>query len=147
MTRLAVAVLAALFLLASCVAPDRTYEPYEADAVSTAEDAASAAQTALLAVDASTRGNVTQNYLSVVLEDAEADASGVQGTFDSIQPPGSEGDKLKDELDKLLDDAASVLEELRITVRRGELEKLPDIAHPLNDTAKKLDDFATEHER
>jgi hypothetical protein len=140
-------VIAPLLLLASCVAPDRTYEPYEADAVATAEDAASAAQTALLAVDASTRSNVTQNYLSIVLEEAEADASGVQGTFDSIQPPNSEADRLKNELDKLLDDAASVLEELRIAIRRGELEKLPDIAHPLDDTAKKLDDFATAHER
>jgi hypothetical protein len=134
-------------VLVSCVAPARTFEPYEADAVSTAEDALAASETALLAVEASEKDNVTAPYLSVVLAESEESAGGVQGQFDSIQPPGTEGDALRDELDKLLDDATQVLEELRVHVRRGELEKLPAIAKPLEEVSKKLDEFARAHER
>jgi hypothetical protein len=128
------------------VAPARTYEPYEADAVATAEEVVSASETALLAVDSAAKDNAYANYLSVVLAESEEDAKSVQGQFESIQPPGEEADRLRVELVKLIDEAVPILEELRIAVRRSEIDSLPDIAAPLEDVSKRLDEFARAHE-
>jgi hypothetical protein len=142
-----VAVPLVLVLCTACVAPDRTFQPYEADAVSTAQDAVSAAQTALLATQAGAKGNATANYLSVILGEAEDAASSVQGQFDSIQPPDARSDALRTRLDGMLDDITKVLEQLRIHARRGEVDRLSRIAQPLEKASKKLDRFATDHER
>jgi hypothetical protein len=130
----------------ACVASARTYSAYEADAYATASEVLAGVQTALLATEASAKGNVFATSLSVLLKDAEDQAGGAQGRFDSVQPPNEDADRLKAELDELLTEAADVLEELRIHVRRGELERLTDIAEPLEALAKKLDEFVKAHE-
>ena len=134
------------FLLVGCVAPARTLKPYEADAVATAEEMQSAVETALLASQTAAKGNAYGNYLSAVFGDTEDTASAVQSNFDSEQPPDLVADKLRDELDSILQSAATVLMSLRIHARRGEIARLDQIALPLKKVSADLDDFIKTHE-
>jgi hypothetical protein len=133
-------------VVGGCVAPARTYEPYEADAVTTAEETQSAIETALLAAAAAAKDRAYGNYLSALLGDTEDTASAVQSSFDSEQPPNHLADRLHSDLDSILQDAASVLVALRIHARRGEINRLGEIARPLHKVSDNLDDFIKEHQ-
>jgi hypothetical protein len=137
------------FVLAACVphpvGPARTFAKYEGKAVTTAESALSAVETARLTAEAASKGNSFGPYTASVIADSEAAATGVQGTFGSIQPPGPEADKLRSELDQLLSDAASHLTDLRVAARRGRLAELSAVAAPLAEDADRLRAFAEEH--
>jgi alkanesulfonate monooxygenase SsuD/methylene tetrahydromethanopterin reductase-like flavin-dependent oxidoreductase (luciferase family) len=124
----AVAVVA---LTAGCVGPTRSDGDFEKKAGNTAKAVASALATARLAADGAGHAKETSNYLSVVLGEAEEDASAAQATFDSYQPPSSDADKLRSDLDTLLSDAIDGLTALRITARRGQLDRLPTISRQL----------------
>lgn len=137
--------LCCLLALESCVAPARTLKPYEADAVTTAEETQSAVQTALLASQSAARGNASGNYLSALFGDTEDTASAVQSSFDSEQPPSPIGDRLRNDLDSILQDAAAGLVALRIHVRRGEISRLDQIAAPLRKVSTDLDHFIAAH--
>jgi hypothetical protein len=137
--------LALLLVLAACVAPVRTPKVYEAKAAKTAEEARSAVESARLFVETGARGRAFAPYLSIAIAEAEKDASGAAGAFDSMQPPDHESDQIREELDALLTEATSVISELRIAVRRGQLADLVSIARPLAELSKKLDRFLEEH--
>jgi hypothetical protein len=136
---------AVLLLVGACTGPVRSSEVYESKAGQTAETAASAVQTALLAVDAANGGKAFGRYLTQVLVQAEEDAGSAQGTFDGIQPPDQRADELRGRLDDLLTEATGTLAELRIAARRGRFAELPELAEPLGEVAAKLDDFAKAH--
>jgi hypothetical protein len=135
--------------MSACVAhpvgPARTYGKYESKARTSAKSVASSLQTALLAVRAAGRDRMFGPYLSELLSDCEDDASKVQNTFDSIQPPNPSGDRLRNELDDLLTDALDQLGEVRIMARRGRLADLGDKAGDLEQAAQRLDDFDKAH--
>lgn len=128
--RRALALLLAL-LTASCVSPSRTDRDYELKAGNSAKAVASSVATALLGVEAARRHRATGPYLSVLLGGAEEDASSVQSQFDSVQPPSAHADAQRAKLDDLLSQAVDGLSKLRITVRRGELDRLDAQARPL----------------
>jgi len=136
---------AVLLLVGACTGPVRSSEVYESKAGQTAETAASAVQTALLAVDAANGGKAFGRYLTQVLVQAEEDAGSAQGAFDGIQPPDQRADQLRGRLDGLLTEATGTLAELRIAARRGRFAELPELAEPLPEVAAKLDDFAKAH--
>ena len=136
---------AVLLLVGACTGPVRSSEVYESKAGQTAETAASAVQTALLAVDAANGGKAFGRYLTQVLVQAEEDAGSAQGAFDGIQPPDQRADQLRSRLDDLLSEATGTLAELRIAARRGRFAELPELAEPLPEVATKLDDFAKAH--
>lgn len=142
MRLLALAVSAAL--VTGCAAPAFNGRDYELKAVDSADAVASAVATALLGVQAAEKHRTTEAYLSVLVGSAEKDALSVQGTFDSTQPP-RRSDALRAELDTLLSDATSGLAELRITVRRGELDQLGPIAAKLRPTLNLLRRLAEDH--
>ncbi|MEA2477704.1 MAG: hypothetical protein QOC87_1903 [Actinomycetota bacterium] len=135
-----------LMLLVSCQAPARTYPPFEADAVATAQQAKSAVETALLAATTAAKGNAFGNYLSPTLGDAEDTAGAVQGSFDLEQPPDRAADQLRAQLDQILSQANTVLMQLRIHARRGELDRLAEIAQPLTKVSSDLDSFIKAHQ-
>lgn len=147
MVRLVVAVVlcAALAGCVQTVSPARTFDDYEHKAKNTAESVLSSVQTARLASRIAGDGDAFGPYTSVVLSDAEDGASHAQEVFSSIQPPDAHSDRLRNELGKLVVKATDALSTLRIASRRGELNQLPDLAKPLRDIAKKLDDFVTRH--
>lgn len=138
-------VVAAVLLAGACTGPVRSSPVYESKAGQTAAVAASAVQTALLAVDAAKDGKAYGRYLTQVLVEAEDDAGSAQGTFDGIQPPDDRADELRASLDELLGDATTILADLRIAARRGRFAELPELAKPLPEVAAKLDAFAEAH--
>ena len=138
-----------VFAVAGCfqpVGPARTFHDYELKAESTAKSARSSVETARLAVRIATRDRAFPPYVSVLLSEAETDASNSQGTFEGIQPPDQRADRLRDQLSQLLTQTGDVLSTLRITARRAELERLRGEATRLPALSKRLDDFAAAHE-
>lgn len=127
---------------AGCVGPARTDAAYRGKAATSAKDARSAVETAQLAVDAARRKKALGPYLSVLLSSAEEGASSVQATFDSIQPPDSRADDLRDRVDDALQRAVSTLADLRIAARRGEIDQLASKAAPLADISRDLDQLS-----
>lgn len=136
---------AVLLLVGACTGPVRSSEVYESKAGQTAATAASAVQTAALAVDAAKGDKAFGRYLTQLLVEAEEDAGSAQGTFDGIQPPDQRADQLRSRLDDLLAEATGTLAELRVAARRGRFAELPELARPLPGVAAKLDDFAKAH--
>ena len=136
---------AVLLLVGACTGPVRSSEVYESKAGQTAATAASAVQTAALAVDAAQGDKAFGRYLTQLLVEAEEDADSAQGTFDGIQPPDQRADQLRSRLDDLLTEATGTLAELRVAARRGRFAELPELARPLPGVAAKLDDFARAH--
>jgi len=136
---------AVLLLVGACTGPVRSSEVYESKAGQTAATAASAVQTAALAVDAAKGNKAFGRYLTQLLVEAEEDAGSAQGTFDGIQPPDQRADQLRSRLDELLSEATGTLAELRVAARRGRFAELPELARPLPGVAAKLDDFAKAH--
>ena len=136
---------AVLLLLGACTGPVRSSDVYESKAGQTAATAASAVQTAALAVDAAKGDKAFGRYLTQLLVEAEEDAGSAQGTFDGIQPPDQRADELRSRLDDLLTEATGTLAELRVAARRGRFAELPELARPLPGVAAKLDDFAKAH--
>jgi hypothetical protein len=144
MRRMAGVVVVAV-VLSGCVGPVRSFSAYEGKAATTAESVASAVQAARLAVTDAASGRAFAPYLSVVLAETEGDAGGSGATFAAIQPPDPGSARLRTELLDLVNRAESVLADLRIAVRWGELDRLPEIAAPLDAIGRQLDDFAAAH--
>ena len=132
------AALLALVLITGCVSPSRTDRDFELKAGNSAKAVASSVATALLGVKAAREHKATGPYLSVLLGGAEERTSSVQSQFDSVQPPSERADAMRKKLDDLLSQAVDTLSQLRITVRRGELDQLPAVAKPLEPVLKEL---------
>jgi hypothetical protein len=136
---------ALLFMLVACVAPARTFDSYEGKAADTAESVVSAIETARLAVTAAREHRAFPPYLSVVLAEAEQGAGDSGDTFGAIQAPDERSARLRGTLLALVSRAESVLADLRIAVRLGELDRLSELARPLPGLSEQLDRFAQEH--
>jgi hypothetical protein len=130
--------LLALLAVSGCMTPSRTDRDFELKAGSSAKAVASSVSTALLAVEAARRHHATGNYLSVLLGNAEKDASSVQSQFDGVQPPSVKADAMRARLDALLSQAVDGLAQLRITARRGQLDRLPEVGAPLHEVHDEL---------
>lgn len=137
MVAAALAVLLAV-LLAGCVGPARTSQSYTGKASTSLHDTRSAVETARLGVEAAAGDRATGPYLSVLLSQAEEQASSVQSTFDSIQPPNGDADRLRDEVDDLLTEAVSALADLRIAARRGDTAGITEQGQMLADLSQRL---------
>jgi hypothetical protein len=87
------------------ITPARTFDAYEHKAKNTAESVLSSVQTARLGARAASDGDAFGPHVSVLLSEAEVDASKAHATFDTIQPPDDHGDALRDRLGRLLNRA------------------------------------------
>jgi hypothetical protein len=149
-TRRAILVLLAAFAvaLAACVqpvGPARTFDSYEHKARHTAETALSAVQTGRLGVRAAKHDDTFAPYLSVLVSNAEDEASSAQTTFDSVQPPNDRSDNLRDDLDPLLTRAVDALSQARIAARRADFDEVAKQGPKLTRSARELDGFVEEH--
>jgi hypothetical protein len=133
--------LVALVATAGCTGPVRSDPVYASKAARTAAAAASAVETAQLAVQEAAAGKLFGRSLAQTLAEAANDAGDVQATFDAIQPPDRRADALRGQLDRLLAPAASVLADLRIAARWGDTAALPRLAAPLPKLAEELQRF------
>ena len=139
------AALTVVLVLSSCVGPVRSFDAYEGKAADTADSVASAVETARLAVELAAQGRAFATDLSVVLTEAERDTRGSSDIFASIQPPDPSSAQLRTQLLDLIQRAESVLSDLRIAVRWGDLDLLPEIGRPLGSLGGELSDFSEVH--
>ncbi len=78
----------------------------------------------------------------MVLSESETGATKAQGVFDGVQPPDARSDAVRDRLGRLLDRSADAVSRLRITARRGELDRLAARSTPAAPAlAAELQDF------
>jgi outer membrane lipoprotein SlyB len=148
MTRMRLLAIAVLTLLVTTgcvthpVGPARSARSYEAKAASSAEAALSAVETVRMLAQAATDGKVFGTYASVTVDGQEDELTKTSTTFLSIQPPDDASRQLGDELGALLDSALAHVRAVRITIRRGELDRAAAVAAPLAGDAESLDEFA-----
>ena len=121
--------------------PARTRDDYAHKAKDTAESVLSSVQTARLAARVGTDGDAFGPYVSVLLSESEDAAAKAQGSFDRVQPPDDWSDATRNRLGRLLDRSNDGLSRLRISARRGELERLARQAKPLGRLATQLRAF------
>jgi hypothetical protein len=123
------------------VSPARTADAYRHKAKDTAESALSSVQTARLAARVGGRGDAFGPYVSVLLSESDTGVAKAQGVFASVQPPDSRSDATRDRLGRLLTRSGDAVAQLRITARRGELDRLQRQARPLRRLAAELRRF------
>ena len=138
--------LVALVATAGCTGPVRSDGVYASKAAATAEAAASAVETAQLAVQETAAGKLFARSAAQTLAEAASDAADVQATFGAIQPPDRRSEALRGQLDRLLTPAVSTLDDLRTATRRGDLAQLPRIAAPLPRLSVELEQFQEAHQ-
>jgi hypothetical protein len=144
--RITIAVLVLIVAVALIVGlkpmtPARTRDDYTHKAKDTAESVLSSVQTARLASRVGTDGHAFGPYVSVLLSESEDAAARAQGSFDRVQPPDDWSDATRARLGRLLDRANEGLSRLRISARRGELDRLREQAAPLRGVARRLQSF------
>jgi len=125
------AVVTALILTA-CAGPTHSRGDYEHKVANTAEALQSSAQTVLLVADLVEHGRALTPYAARVVSQAEDDATSVQQTFDSRQPPDSASDELRQRADDVIEKVVSAISDARIGVRGGDLSGLADAAAQLH---------------
>jgi hypothetical protein len=129
--RPAAAALLVALATAACAGPTHGRSDYRLKLANTAESLESSAQTVLMAADLLRHGKAFGPYTADVISDAEDDASSVQQTFDTRQPPDDASAKLRDNADKTLQDVVSAISDARIAARDHDLDSLDDAARQL----------------
>jgi hypothetical protein len=114
------------------VGPTRDLDGYERKASTTAESALSAVQTVRLLADTAAAGRSLSAFTAVAVSEQEDSLGGVRGTFMSIQPPpGADATALRARMSSLLTDAFDHVGDVRIEARRGNMDRLGEVARPL----------------
>ena len=135
----ALAGLVLLLAAAGCVGPSRTSADYREKAANAAEAMRSSVQTARLTVAANRGDKATARYTSLVLSEAEDDASSVATSFEVVQPPDLDASlDLRERVTSVFDEVTTVLGGLRIAARAGRHDELPRLAEPLPALARRL---------
>jgi hypothetical protein len=144
LTGVVVVVAMALVIGLHPISPARTLDDYEHKAKDTAESVLSSVETARLAARVGTGGDAFGPYVSVLLSESDEAVTKAQGVFDSVQPPDRRADAIRARLGSLLDRSSDAVARLRITARRGELDRLERQARPLQRLAAQLRRFIAE---
>jgi hypothetical protein len=140
----AIVACAALAILAtSCVGPARTDHEYAGKAAHTADDVRMAVETDIVGIQAAHRFGLQSPYVSTLLAEADDDATAAQSTFASIQPPSTKSDRVRNLTTALVGDAVDLLDQVRITARRGHMARLQGSVADLERLATDLDELAT----
>jgi len=101
----------------------------------------SAVETARLTVQLTQRRKTFSPFISTALGETERDGDAIAGAFDSVQPPDARSDKIRSDLDQILQLATSTLSNLRIAARRTNLVQLTGAAKPLPALSEQLQHF------
>ena len=139
------AVVVALVLLTGCVGHSRTDEDYLRKATKTVEVAASSVQTVLLSVQVIEGDGGFDPFLGRVIGQAEDDVSAALDSFGVVQPPSTDADAVRDEVDELVGDTADLLADARIAMRRSDPDTVVGLRSQLEHTAAELERFIEVH--
>jgi len=117
-------------LIAACAPSTPDADAWRDQARRAVSDVSSALQTAKLALEEDAKGHLFDNYTQTVAVDAEEIAGSSADGFASVQPPEVERERY-DVVTAQLDDAASLLSEVRIAVVAGHTGSYPDLIDKL----------------
>jgi hypothetical protein len=137
----AFALVALVAALTGCVGPAPTEHAYRDKAVASAQAMISAVETGRLAAAGGSNHRLWPTTVAVILTDAEGDAASIEGQFASIQPSDRGADVVRNRLTPLLERAADHLSGLRVWARRGDLDRLSELARALIPVASALRSF------
>jgi hypothetical protein len=115
---------AAVVLLAGCAGPTHGTGDYRQKLANTSEALESSAQTVVMAAGLATGKRAFGTYVADVISQAEDDATSVQQTFDSRQPPSQAADQLRQDADKTFEQVVSAITDARVAARSGDDESL-----------------------
>jgi len=132
------AAILALASLASCVGPARTFDVYASRAEKSAEQAESAIETTLAAIDVAVATQAFSPFISITIQDANETVDGAESGFASIQPPDQASDEVRQKVLPVLSDASDAIALARIAARRVDIESLVDLRPQLTDLSKEL---------
>src|SRR3954467_3264707 len=93
------------------------------------------------------RGNLLGPYAKTATTGALDEADQIQSSWNQVQPPNRRSNRLRNELDRLLQRATDELVNLRIAARKGDLEALGRFETPLRRIAARLQRFQEDHQR
>ena len=121
--------LCAAIVCSGCASSSRTDDDYRHKVANTAETLNGVLGTIEITLRVVHR--TPAPYLSVTFAEADDDASSTAGNFDAIQPPSAVADQLRSQLDGVMQQTVSMLDDLRIAARRNRTNELADLAKPL----------------
>ena len=130
--------------LSACVSSAPNDADYAKKAQKTVDTVAAAVGTAQLGITALREGDAFDPYLSVLLGEAEDDASAARDTLDSVQPPGDESDQVREQVHEVTDEALDLLAEARIAIRREDHDAVLALDAPLAGVAERLKSLSEE---
>ncbi len=133
-----------LISVASCVGPARTFDVYASRAENSVEQAQSAVQTTLAAIDVAVAKQAFAPFVSITIQDANETVDGAESGFASIQPPDQASDELRQEVLPVLSDASDAIALARIAARRVDVESLAQLRPRLTDLSRQLDQLVEE---
>jgi hypothetical protein len=139
----ALAAFSATLIVAGCAEPSDSYSDYRSKVQETAVAMISAVATAQLASGQLVTGRSTDAFADAVVTDAEKDAGSIQTALDSRQPPDSRSIALKDQVDQAVQSAATGLTDLRIAVRRDDVNGIRKARGELAQAQKQLERFTS----
>jgi hypothetical protein len=90
-------------------------------------------------------GKTFGGYAATSASETEDALSATIGTFDSIQPPNSRSQELRDELDALLQDALTHVTDVRLAARRGKFSDMAQLTAALRDSEIVLTEWLEAH--
>jgi polyhydroxyalkanoate synthesis regulator phasin len=122
----------------ACAGPTTGAHDYRLKLANTAEALESSAQTVIMAGDLLDKGRAYQPYAANVISDAEDDATSVQETFDSRQPPDTASDQLRQQADNTIEDVVGAISDARIAARASELSDLTSALDQLRELLSDL---------
>jgi hypothetical protein len=131
--------LTAMLAVTSCVGPSRTRSDFRRKADTTVDNVRGAVQTAIVGIQATDRHSLQAAYVSVLLGDAEEDASAAADTFAGIQPPDARSDRVRAVTNELVGESVDALADARIVARRGDLAELTPMLPNLRRLARRLE--------
>jgi len=130
---------ALLIGLAACAVPTVTDHALVSQASRSAGSMVSEVRTAHLAAKSQLEGDTWWRYTDVVVTDAESAASTIEDTFGSRQPPSRDVEPTYRKTVATLSEAADLVTDLRIAVRRHDESGIRDLLPRLAAAADALE--------
>jgi hypothetical protein len=120
---------------------------YESRASTTAERMVSPVATGQLLAQLGGRGDLLGPYAKTATTGALDEADQIQSSWEQVQPPDRRSNRIRNELDVLLQRSTDELVNLRIAARKGDLHALARFEKPLGHLAARLQRFQQDHQR
>ena len=136
----------AVMLTSGCLAPALDSPDYQFKASRTAEEVASALQTAWLAVDSADRHEVPLPPIEVAVRDAEDQIDATTGSFKIVKPPNEPMESLREETLDLVEQAEDAVSEARIALQQLDLPAAVEALTDAQELAEELETFAKQVE-